>query len=216
MAEDDNSTAMIPRTSERNSSLPIAPPVPSIPLPSYFASHSAACLACLHASPHGINSIKKSCSSLIRCATADLGTSREENKKPTNTHPSPSLTTDCSSYTPSYKRPNGGGHHHCQCSQSNRSSVKRTMMMMLCSRWAVAVLPAQSKSPSIAQYPCRSSAGDPRAHHPGPNGPSLFAAPGQPRSRGRDDTSKRMDVMDLHKHRSRAGEGRQERSIAKE
>ncbi len=52
----NSSTAVmiIPRTSERNSSLPIAPPVPSIPLPSYFASHPGACsplacLACLHA-----------------------------------------------------------------------------------------------------------------------------------------------------------------------
>lgn len=61
----DSSTAIIPRTNDRNSSLPIAPPVPSpvsifppIPLPSYFASHPGArCLACLHASPHRIHSI---------------------------------------------------------------------------------------------------------------------------------------------------------------
>jgi hypothetical protein len=116
--EDDSTAIMIiPRTSERNSSLPIAPPVPSLPLPSYFASHPGACsplqacLACLHASPQGTNSIKKSCSSLIRCATADPGISRERrNKKPTNTDPGPILTSSCSSYTPSYKRPNGGGH----------------------------------------------------------------------------------------------------------
>lgn len=37
------------------------------------------------------------------------------------------------------------------------------MMLLLMLGPAVAVLPAHARS-----YPCRSSAGDPQAHHPGP------------------------------------------------
>jgi hypothetical protein len=61
----------------------------------------------------------------------------------------------------------GGGHH--------RLSSKRTMMMMLSLSRSAQCVPAQSTSKSA--YPCRSSAGDPRAHHPGlvRNGASLEA-----------------------------------------
>lgn len=107
-SKNDNSTAIIPRTSERNSSLPIAPPVPlpvflsllSLFLPSCFASHPGACspLPCLLACKSTWNQFDQSRST---CATGDQRETRQQNTPPT-TYSSPRIP-------PSYKRPNGGG-----------------------------------------------------------------------------------------------------------
>jgi hypothetical protein len=79
------------------------------------------------------------------------------------------------------------------------------MMMMLCSRWAVAVLPAQSRA--------RASLNTPVVHRLAIPEPIILVQvcsqrPGQPRSRGRDDTSKRnVNVMGV------VGEERKESMI---
>ena len=85
-SKNDNSTAIIPRTSERNSSLPIAPPVPlpfflsllSLFLPSCFASHPGACspLPCLLACKSTWNQFDQSRST---CATGDQRETRQQN-----------------------------------------------------------------------------------------------------------------------------------------
>lgn len=167
---------MIPRTSERNANRTTCSfHFPPIPLPSYFASHPGACspLRSLLACEVHMESIR---SILLEpfSAAPQLTWVLREKKQEANKHPKSNHFQFLVYPLVQTTKQRWSGHQSSMLSSSIAvaSTVKRTMMMtMLClahsAGLTVAVLPAQRAEPGHRSHPCRSSASDPRAHHPG-------------------------------------------------
>ena len=183
-----NTGIMIPRTNERNSSLPIAPPVPSISLLSLFlpiSRHTPApvlrCVACLHAKSTW-NQFDQSCSSLFQLRHTSIRSRRRRNRKPTNT-PTNRFQSLVYPLVQTTKRRCSGQHRQCFLSIAVASNCQThdddddALLWPCCQR--------REQSPGIAHTPVvRPSASDPRAHHPGPLKPVSSVRPAQePRPR---------------------------------